>query len=146
MRTSYVMVGSAAEHSARFRDVGGFEGAGLYSKDSGWPMSKPQRTVDEMMPMVMKDCPEHMLPGGNFVTSNSKRRDVMKANGWSDWEPINTGSFARRGGGRPTSIHKDGGYVNESFAKKRGRKTSPGAQEHMAHVKKAKFAKCGWTT
>lgn len=145
MRTRYVMVGSAADHSARFQGVGAYEGDGLYNKASGLPMDRPQRTVDEMMPQVMKDCPEHVLPGGNYVTSHSRRREIMKANGWSDYEPINTGSFARRGGGRPTATHKDGGYISESFTKKRGLKTSAGAQEWMADAKAKKFEKCGWT-
>lgn len=145
MRTSYVMVESAAAHAARFQGAGYYDDAGLYERTTGHRMGLPQRTVDEMMPQVMKDCPEHVLPGGNYVTSHSRRREIMKANGWSDYEPINTGSFARRGGGRPTVKHKDGGYISESFTKKRGLKTSAGAQEWMANTKAKKLEKCGWT-
>lgn len=139
----YVMIESAAAHAARFQGAGAYEGAGLYRLQSGYAIDLPQRPIEQCRPYYQADCPEHVAPGGTHVTSHSTRREMMRRNGWVDWEPLQVGSFARRDGGRPHGLSKGGGYINEKFARKRGRKTSEAAQEWMAVEKVKKLKKAG---
>jgi len=131
MITRCVYVGSADDHARKFT-CGGYEGRGLYNKKTGWPIDMPQR--DELCaPLIMADVSEHVAPDGTVVSSKSTRREVCKRNGWEPREKVIQHNERET---RPT------GYVNPTFAKKRGLKLCDKAQQwhHNRRRRQAQLA------
>ena len=122
-RETYVVVTNAEKYTTTFPDKPhGYEGPGLYNKRTGYMMDRPQHE-EVCAPFVMRDVPEHQHPGGKWISSRSHQRSENDRHDLLPWEPVKKG--------RRWSRHNKPELANETFARRRGLKTSDRAKADL---------------